>query len=232
MTQTKPKLDLKDLKSKNTILRKALHSFLEENSLTLSEQNFERAFQHLLACMNDHTDLSSEDVQTYLNEVLEYHAHTIDMMNKSGLAEDSLIKILVTADYEQIRQNNTQHKVWQLGWRALPMPVAVSLILLLGAALASPTVFPTHETTIERQDPTLQVINRQQEEEIKILVEQLESLSNQSRMKIYSDLKALPEITAIGPARSYKKFNQQQFAYAKNYLQSRINNLQNNISDL
>lgn len=171
VSKEKPKLDLVDLRDKNIVLRETLSVFLEENKLSLSKQNFDRAFQHLLACMADHKNLTSDDVKAYLNEVLEYHEYNIDVMNKTGLAEDSLIKILITADYDNIIRSEV--KQWKLSWSSLPLPIAVSLALIIGAAIAQPALFPQTSPTTIQADQNSRVITKNQEKEIKELVQKI-----------------------------------------------------------
>ncbi len=223
MTQSSKKIDLNDLRDKTAAVKEALDAFLEENKLTLSPQNRERAFQHVLACMNDHKDLSADDVRGYLNEVLEYHEYNIDMMNKTGLAEDSLIKILITADYESIIRPDVPQ--WKFGWRSLPLPVAVSLVLVIAASFAGPKLFtesPNNQTIIT-QSQGGPVITRAQEETIKALVHELSAKSGETHIKIYNRIKVLPAITQHGPAPSYKKFNHAQYLEAKIWLERALN---------
>ncbi len=82
------KLDLKDLSKRHDVLREGLQNFLDENDLHLSDQNFDRAFQHLLSSTMSYKDLTLYDVDNYLKQILEYHEYVIDTMNKTGLAED------------------------------------------------------------------------------------------------------------------------------------------------
>ena len=144
-------LDLAALAERHGVLKDGLQDFLDDNGLYLSEQNFERAFQHLLASTSHLEDLTLYDVTNYLQQVLEHHEYVIETMNKTGLAEESLIKLIVTADSEQRRKPDAQTRksegvVQQAakGWRfritAFPLPIAVSLVLLVGIAIATPLI--------------------------------------------------------------------------------------------
>ena len=101
-------LDLAALAERHGVLKDGLQDFLDDNGLYLSEQNFERAFQHLLASTSHLEDLTLYDVTNYLQQVLEHHEYVIETMNKTGLAEESLIKLIVTADSEQRRKPDAQ----------------------------------------------------------------------------------------------------------------------------
>lgn len=226
------KIDLNALRDKSAAIKTALNELLTQHSLTLSPQNYERAFQHLLSCMHDYESVSAADVRGYLNEVLEYHEHNIAMMNKTGIAEDSLVKILITADDHVPVENVIAHagKPWKLTWRSLPMPVAVSIVLLIGASFAGPRIF--NEQPVQVQDSGLisadtRVITSAEEEELRTLVHGLSAESGDTHIKIYNRIKALPEITKYGYAPTYKKFNHAQFLEAKIWLERETGNFQN-----
>ena len=222
------KIDLPDLRDKSAAVKQALNDFLTEHNLSLSPQNYERAYQHVLACMHDYKAVSAADVQIYLNEVLEYHEHNIAMMKKTGIAEDSLVKILVTAD-DYVPVGNVLRPnpaPWKLSWRSLPMPVAVSLLLLIGASFAGPRFFaeePKPMAAMGLISTDARVITTAQEETLKTLVHDLGDLNGETHLKIYNRIKALPEITKYGYAPTYKKFNYAQFLEAKIYLEREIN---------
>ncbi|MCI5061167.1 MAG: hypothetical protein MRY79_08905 [Alphaproteobacteria bacterium] len=146
-TKKPVKLSIADLKHRHGVLRDGLHDFLDDNNLHLSEQNFERAFQHLLSSTAHHEDLTLYDVTNYLQQILEHQEYVIETMNKTGLAEESLIKLIVTAEDKReeetktVKNSNVMRpdvKNWKFSIKALPLPVVVSLVLLLGYAVAKP----------------------------------------------------------------------------------------------
>ena len=179
--------------------------------------------------MHDYKTVSAADVQEYLDEVLEYHEHNIAMMNKTGIAEDSLVKILITADdhvpvHNVIRPDAAR---WALSWRSLPLPVAVSIVLLIGASFAGPAFFsedpkPAPTETISLINADARVITAAQEDTLKSLVHTLSAQNGETHIKIYNRIKRLPQITKYGHAPSYKKFNYAQFLEAKIWLEREI----------
>lgn len=237
-------LDLSRLAERQDILKDGLQDFLDANKLHLSKQNFERAFQHLLAATNHFDTITLYDVQNYLQQILEYHEHVIDTMNRTGLAEESLIKLIITADNEQDpkQQNNVgdqangqpsadQRAPWKFDLKSLPLPVAVSLCLLICVAIATPFIPNKLHTSKLQTTDAYNEIGVSSKAELKELVKQLSDVekalgNNVTTAQIWSDVKSLDAVTKHGYKSSYKNFTPEQWAAAKTYLETRIKSLQ------
>lgn len=236
------KLDLAQIAQRQDVLRDGLQDFLDDNKLHLSDQNFDRAFQHLLSATSHFETLTLFDVQNYLQQILEYHEHVIETMNRTGLAEESLIKLIITADKEQdpqsqnninkkdstVEQNNAVR--WKFGITSLPLPIAVSLFLIACFAVATPFIPNTLLPHSAVSQDAYNEIGASSIEELKELVKQLESAeqaagNDTTTVQIWNDIKALDEVTKHGYKSSYKNFTPEQWEAAKVYLEQRISEL-------
>lgn len=217
------KIGLADLKHRHELLGDGLQDFLDDNNLHLSDQNFERTRQHLISATAHFKDLTLYDVTNYLQQTLEHHEHVIETMNKTGLAEESLIKLIITAESDRKTAQATPPspgpKPWKFSLKSLPLPVAVSLVLLLGFAFARPfmpsslPLFPS-----STQDPHNE-IGASSVQELKDLAKQVveqEKASGHtlSTATLWNKIKALDAtlpVTAINPAiNTLAPFNTKQ----------------------
>lgn len=232
-TDSPPKLDLKDLSHRQEVLSEGLQNFLDDNELHLSDQNFDRAFQHLLSATMSYKDITLYDVQNYLKQILEYHEYVIDTMNKTGLAEDSLIKLIITAENDQRNQlkNNgeakPERKPWKFSLSALPLPVVTSLLILVGFAVATPFMPHSPESTLFQTTDIHNEIGISSINELREMVKELSTLEQAhgnevSPATIWNDVKALDNVTRHGYKSSYKNFSPAQYNAAKAFLETRI----------
>lgn len=230
-TDSSTKLDLKDLSQRHEILRDGLQNFLDDNRLNLSDQNFERAFQHLLSSTIFYKDMALYDVTNYLQQILEYHEHVIDTMNKTGLAEESLIKLIVTADNKPVKEinnkNSTKEKRWKFSLSTIPLPVATSLLLVVGFAIATPFVPSSLYPTSFQNSDSYNEIGISSVNELKGMVKELAALEKNrghdiSPATIWNEVKALDTVTSHGYKSSYKNFNPAQYKATKVFLENRI----------
>ncbi len=218
--------NIANLRDKIPVIEEALRCFLTEHDLSLTQQNFDRARDHLLPCLNDYKDLSVEDVSDYIKELVEYNEFVIDGMNRSGISEDSLVHILVSADQRPSLGNGRARAAnsnWKFNLSQIPLPIAVTLFLLVGFAVATPL-------SMQRSDGHTQAPLEMSREigisaigELKALVDKVVEAEGRrgneiSSAKIWNKVKSAPELVKYGYSSSYKSFNQGQYLEAKKML--------------
>ena len=230
-------LDVENLQERCAILKDGLQDFLDQNALHLSEANFERAFQHLLSSTIHHETLTLYDITNYLQKLLEEQEYVIEAMNKTGLAEESLIRLIVTADHRSGKQNIKQAEHMPQNNQTVIRTVKALLAGFLICGFAVMLFKPSFLYLGAFQGGTFQTIEPVKDHyneiglssinELKSLVKELVTLEQAagntiSAARVWNDVKQLKSVTHHGYKSSYKNFSPAQYHAAKIFLQNRI----------
>lgn len=198
-------------------IENAIKDFLRDKKLSLTNQQYSKLKKLLMIRMLEE-DMSYASAYNQLSELVEYRKDYEINANAQDEAEEELIRILGSADTQEIQIPVETHR-----FKKRFITVLTLLLTLLISVASYQTLRHIQIKTAEMNT----VISTEQENEIKDLVSQLIVLEKSrgndiTAASIYNKIKKLDTVTAHGEASSYKKFNRAQYQAAIQFLNQEL----------
>ena len=206
----------------SAFITKALDDFLRDKTLTLTPQQYAKLKKLLMVRLLDE-ELSYENAYSHLCEIREHRKDYEINANAPDEAEEEMIRIIGAADVQE-KQVTVEIETDKYKKRFY---IALALLALVCCGLAASSFNRYLDGQKMKALTMAQVINSDEENIIKDLVQQVVTLETQkgndiTHSAIYAEMKNIDGVIAHGEARSYKKFNRAQYEAAVAYLQGRV----------
>jgi len=201
-------------------ITRALNDFLRDHHLALTPQQYEKLEKLLMVRLLDE-EMSYENAYNHLTDIKEHRKDYQIDANAPDEAEEEMIRIIGAADFQQVEVavETMRYK------KRFYVTLGILGLVCLGLAISMVNNHLGHQR-IETL-AMMQVIDRDEENVIKDLVQQVVTMETKNGNEIthsavYKELKELDAITTHGTATSYKKFNKAQYKVAVEYLNGRV----------